>query len=1214
MAMRFLLVVTVILLISDADCKAEFYVQKSDDCDISTSCIMESLFKVANFINFSLTPTNISVRGSTETITGYVEFHNVSSITLKGNGVHLMCSNIGGLTFIGVINVNISNLTLYHCGNSDNAALQFINCTNVTVIGVNITQSLGTAMLLKTMTIYGVSVIKYSTFTNNGINDLAQHRGGIYVDLSLANNNLVTFKNCTIKSNSATRVGGGMDVSLHNESSFNSIVIEDCNFTNNSADWGGGLFVQFGGNSANNFVTVIKGIFVENHANRGGGGAGLGHKSNFDQLVNNTIVVNGTSFMGNVAQYGGGTSLYAMHSRKFSNGEPVMSFVNCTWAKNFASFSPSVDVSPYTNNTLTRGFLPTINFDGCIFDNNIVQYRRVLKPLNSAYINTGSFVITGFKVIFSNKVRFSNHHYSALLTISGTVEFDETSDVCFSNNTAVKGGAIAMYGFSVLSVANGSSIQFLNNSATDFGGAIYYHTFDQHDFVSTRGCFIQPTEGNKSSDKPPANFTFNNNQAKSGCSIYTLTLFACVFSEYNVPWDNPVQALRQKASFTFEDNCNRSTIATSGSNFYYKDSKSILKVVPGKVFILPLMLKDELNNSVHHVWRIKLDSTTHIGQDRLYTTKQKLCLYGESGMHGKLTVHQVGFREIAIIVPVKLIQCPPGYYLGTVELDSLEENNSSCLCSSYNDSQKYMGIKRCNSTNIQAYLDGGYWAGYKNDGTTTDGTPESLYTSLCPLEMCRTKTFDPIYNYDVMLPASASIKALQEEICGDKRKGNLCGKCQENLTIYYHSPQFKCGKTGYCRFFMIFYILTEVFPMVVFFTIVIVFDIHFTSGAANGFIFYCQVLDILSINGRGTLKSSPLIDKLSVFYKTVCGLFSLDFFNNDNFSYCLWPDAKIQHVLSFNYVTTAIAFLLVMALVVTMRYCCYNALSKIKRQMSLKESVVHGLTTFLIISYTQCAKVSFQILTPQDIYGQGGKVVRKVTFYGGIDYFGDAHMCHAVLAVIFLMLVVITPPLVLILHRPYLLLLEALGYSEHHTLNLPIIKLKPLLDSFHNCFKPQLWFFASIYLLYRIVFLIVYVTAHNLNIFYMVMEAVIVMMLGVHSLAQPYEKWSHNIVDTLIFVNLASINAIFWMSHSRTAPTTVIRSLEWIRLILVYLPLLVVSFYIVKRITRLNQKKLISNASEIQAIPDISHEDEEEDSFISFEDSYHHDIPYIPAS
>ena len=1004
-----------------------------------------------------------------------------------------------------------------------------------------------------------------------------------------------------------------MEVSLHNESSFNSIVIENCSFTHNSAVWGGGLFVQFGGNSANNVVTVIKGIFVGNNAKRGGGGAGLGYKlegENFDLLINNTINVIGTSFKDNVAQYGGGMSLYAMHSRKLSNGKPVMFFVDCTWANNFAMFSPSVDISAFTIDTFARGLLPTISFGDCVFKNNTVQHKHSKEPLKSTYVNAGSFVVTGFKVIFSNTVTFSNHHYSALLIMSGTVEFDETSDVCFSSNTAVRGGAIAMYGFSVIYVANGSHIQFFNNSATDFGGAIYYHTFDQHDFVSTRGCFIQPSEGSKSSHKPPANLTFDKNQAKSGCSIYTLTIFACVFSVYNTPQNNPVQALQQMATFIFKDDCYPSSIATSGSNFYFNGSKSILEVVPGKLFQLPLMLKDELNNSAHQMWGIKLDSTAHIGQDRLFTTKRWLRLYGESGMYGNITVHQVGFREIEIMIPVKLMQCPPGYHLGTVE--SPEESNTLCLCSSYNRSQKYLGIKRCNSSNLKAYLDGGYWAGYEYYGNTTDGTPESLYTSLCPLEMCRTKTIDPVHDYDVILPENAHINALQDEICGHKRKGDLCGKCQENLTIYYHSPQFKCGKTDYCRFFVIFYILTEVFPMVVFFTIIIVFDVHFTSGTANGFIFYCQILDILSINGRGTLIPSPLIDKLSIVYKTVYSLFSLDFLNNDNFSYCLWPDAKIQQVLSFNYVTTAIAFLLVMALVVAMRYCCYNALSKIKRQMSLKESVVHGLTTFLIMSYTQCAKVSFQILTPQDIYGQGGKVARKVTFYGGIEYFGDAHKCHAVLAVIFLMLVVITPPLVLILHRPYLLLLEALGYSEHHTLNLPIIKLKPLLDSFHNCFKPHLQFFASMYLLYRIVFLIVYVTAHNLNNFYMVMEAVIIMMLGVHSLAQPYEKWSHNITDTLIFVNLASINAIsmyLWITHSRTAPTTVIRSLEWIRLILVYLPLLVVCLYIVKRITRLKHKKLVSKASEIQVVPDISHEDEVEDSFNSFGDSYYHDIP-----
>lgn len=1239
---RCLLAITIVLLVVvDTECGFLVHLSNHNTSDCgweSKPCkSLSQAVKQVNVNTFAISAVIIALDHQV-LIDEDIEFQAIDGITLRGNGSLMKCNGERRVMFKNASNVHLSNFRLENCGKCTNnhsvgAALYFENCANMTLENVTIAQSHSTGIYVYlsfasygSMIFYNCSLNKnraggihisinsvFATIIMDDCNftdNRAYWGGGLLMQLhdNAAGNIILRgghFVGNTAQKENDDSVGSGGAIAIFiNGSRDNTIDIETYDFTKNNAIWGGGVFVQFQENATNNSVIIRGGCFAENSARRGGGGVGLGHSSH--SPLNNNISVINTAFIGNMAKYGGGSSLYAKHSTlKTSNDKSFMFFINCTWNNNLATFSPSVDISSYTTDTLSRGFLPTIEFTNCTFDSNTVQYGKFQEPYKSTYVNAGSFVITGFSVKFTGNICFSNHQYSALLVISGTIEFTESADIIFVNNTAIKGGAISLYGFSVMYVTNGSSIQFVNNEATDFGGAIFHHSFDQHDFVSTRGCFIRARKGR--SDSPLAKLTFLNNKAAIGCSIFTLTLFPCVFSIRGLRKEESLKALSHMATFNFSDNpasyC--TPVATAGNNFSYTGSEPRpLRVVPGKDFKLPLEIKDEFDNKhVDQVWRLNLHSEEKIGQDRTYTTKSQLRIYGENGTSGNITVHQVGFREIAIKLPFKLIECPPGYFLGSAE--SSEAVNTSCVCSSYSKKHSYQGIRRCNSSFFQAYLDSGYWAGYVS-GNESDGSyfgePESLLTALCPLEMCRTS--DLVNVSSMLLPENSSKSVLEELICRSDRKGTLCGECKENLTVYYHSPQYKCGEIVNCRYAVLFYFLTEVFPMFTFFTVVIIFNVHFTAGSANGFIFYCQVLDILSINGKGALKIPPLVTKLSVAYKLLYGLFTLDFLNNDSFSFCLWHSANVQDVLSFKYVSTSIAFLLVMLLVLMMRYCCFSAIRKIKRQMSVKESVIHGLTAFLIMSYTQCAKVSFQILTHKNLYGPGEKTIRTVTYYGGIPYFEKAHMLHAVLAIVFLLLVVIAPPFIMIVHYPYLYLLDILGLSENQAFNWPIIKLKPLLDSFYGCFKPRLQIFASIYLLYRIVFLFIYSLAHHLDQFYIIVETVVIIMLGIHSIAQPYKKQSHNIVDSLIFINIALINGItlyLWLSHSQSEVSAIIHTLSFIQLILAYLPLLCVCLYIVRRVTQFKHNISIQRTQDSVRCDEDA--EEEETSFITAERS-----------
>jgi hypothetical protein len=82
--------------------------------------------------------------------------------------------------------------------------------------------------------------------------------------------------------------------------------------------------------------------------------------------------------------------------------------------------------------------------------------------------------------------------------------------------------------------------------------------------------------------------------------------------------------------------------------------------------------------------------------------------------------------------------------------------------------------------------------------------------------------------------------------CGDKRQGLVCGECRDGYSAYFHSRDVFCGENKYCGIGMLFFFLSEIIPITVFFVLVITFGISFSSGALNGLVYFSQVVDVFT--------------------------------------------------------------------------------------------------------------------------------------------------------------------------------------------------------------------------------------------------------------------------------------------------------------------------------------------------------------------------------
>ena len=1120
-----------------------------------------------------------------------IQFRNKSKVKLTSelSQITVNCSgSTAGLVFQSIKSLTIEYLTFSHCGVDQEyhnverrvrffrAAIHVISPTNVMVTNVTLTSSRGAGLAITDVQ-GGIVNISNSIFEHNVVpeRDLFKYAGGggIFIRMSRYTRkvNKFIFKNCLFLNNRqsttgnytfisafggllpGTGRGGGLEIVLSYRSAFNRIIVSNCTFAGNSAFLGGALAVICQGFSRANDILIEDSLFSQNGCQEGlrsgsGGAMLLGysfyHKSS-PHVSSNNISVSDVTFSENCAEVGGGTTFFSSRSRE-SNFNNTISFTKCRWIKNIARVGAAIDISPHTADRLSGGLLPTPVFEDCEFVDNSVIFGT--QDGNHAF-GTGTFFSSLFDITFRSSVKFMNNSGSAFIIVNGVANFSSCNST-FINNTGVHGGAIALIGISVMYVGSDSHHAFMGNKASDRGGAIYSSLIDEHDFTTSRSCFIQHSPY-ASISKWNVTFTFEGNSAqKHGHSIFSTSLLPCKFGIVRTGQASFLSSFGNIFHFPNNETAQKDQIATDGARFELTENLSS-QFIPGEQRLLDVRLVDDLNQSVETTVAasiVRSEDQLEVDDAFSCVSGNVIRLLGDEKESGNLLLQTVTARKSSILVNVTLAQCPPGFIL----------NENECIC----DTDLYVGFTRCNNSHFHAHIKQGYWTGYVMHDKRDQYT---LVTAVCPLGFCN-------YNgsRDMHLPQAASPSELDNFMCGTQRTGILCGKCRAGYTVYYNSPNYVCREAKNCKFGWLFYFLAEIVPVTILFVVVLTFNISFTSGSINGFILFSQLLNTLFIGGSGIIKVPQQISFISLGYRVIYGFFSLNLFNVETLSFCLWKGATVLDILAIKYVTIAYSLILIFSVIVFMRHCAPRMLGKYIKISVIKSSVIHGLSTFIVVCYVQCIKVSLNILLPQYLNTRGGGILkpRRVWLEGEVAQFSREHLPYAIPAILVLMTVGAIPPLVLIAYPLLNRVLAFCGVGESNLMlsisrRMPISKLKPFFDAFQGCFKDNLRFFAGLYFLYRWVGLLVYASTSSLVGFYTITEAVLIFILLIHAVAHPYQIWWHNTVDALLLANLAIINGITafeyyysGLANDEIKTLNIITVNASIQLVLIYLPIL----------------------------------------------------------
>ena len=1182
--------------------------------------------------NTTLTYNNVTITGDGSDVT-IVEcengtgfgFINVTNIRISG----LTLSGCGQLRNSTTANISSNSVMLFR------AALYFENVTNVTIDNVVVSNSIGMGVAMYDVT--GNVTVTNSIFRNNSVPsyevDIYPGGGGFSVEFtycklvsnissSCYNTNkgaVYLFDNCTFDHNTASILnqmnspyasetfgignqqfgrGGGLSVFFRGHSIQNGINISNCVFDHNKAVWGGGFHSDIVDYSTGNLLTIENSNFTNNHCDyddnllttgTGGGGARIAFLF-FDsqsKVTNNSVQFIKCRFQSNRAYYGGGLSCRISKEDFVAVTSNSLELVNCTWVKNIARTGSGVDI---ISHVFPHGLSPVIKFINCNFTANSNSYSN----MTGFPLGIGALYADSIPVKFSGNCIFHGNKDSAIAGMDTYFRFTDNTSAVFSDNRGWHGTGMALLGNAYFIVHHNTSLQFINNSAVTKGGAIYYINSGQKDYVSTQRClFYYYNHSVQNHSKWATIFNFSGNYAYFGKSIYCTTLLTCVFTNQprnvTISRDDILQVFNWSGIFHYNNNtCSSEEIATDTANINISTQEHV-KVPPGQVYHLNLSSLDDRRQAAYPVIIAQTSHPKVTAVDIVANASDIwIMFHGRINSYISLYLHSFNNRPFYTRINVILDECPPGFYYPFNEDES--EKEKICKCST-RTLKKLYGVTDCNNKKLMAHLNPNFWVGYVD----LEGT-EMLMTSDCPQDYC-VKT-------RVKLPDNSSRAALENLVCSNNRNQTLCGKCVDAYYIYANSPTHRCGLCNdtLSNHGVLVLIISKYVPLTLMMCIIMFFDVSLVDGPLNSFILFCQIYITLPLYDKTGLATQGEDFALALFniVDFMYNVWNLNFFEYFVQPFCV---LKLDHVvpmfLEEYIVAFYVLFLCVMFCnVVPWIYdCCahsqmqtiQNCALKMERMCirfryhwSVKNSVIHSLTTFLVLSYAKITLVTFKLLMPTSLYGPGGQdspyQKRVVWLDGTMSYFGSDHLPYALSALFILIIFVLIPPLLLLSYPLLPVLMTRLGVQDYWIVKKliinPLSKCVPIFDAFQSCYKDEYRFFAGLLFVYRILALAVFAFTPTtaLNFAYLLGYLQIILLL--HCTCQPYKKKWHNIIEGVIFTLQASITTIaFYRLFQAETTDTPTNASFWVQTVLLYCPLVYFIVYTsVKVFLRLQPK------------------------------------------
>ena len=1053
-------------------------------CCLFGFCICNSF---SNALSHIQNNTMISIISPVVSLDTFIYIQRKSNITITSkDGTKVICNGVGSLLFNACSDVTIEAVTWDHCGDTNYpnlAGIGFYNSvSNISIINCTFQQfTLCITVYVSIQT--GTINVANSKFMFNAISSASV---------------------CAIYSTLLLTSPGDINIVISN-----SVFYLNGNSNQGSGIFNGSLFA-FLQNQMTQSILIKNSSFISNdirsmYIPRG------------TRIILDEVNVSDNKFSTFVTVY---EKLDVISSQFTYNNNGALDvelqsdmkaeIFNSTFANNSATpntFGTAIYVIASNNSTVN---ISLCNFYDNIGGNSIVDINPAL-PFNLPSI---------FNNVLITSSNFKNNINGSALQVSNSyLKFYSTT--LFKDNLAKSGAALYIAESSQISVDDGSTVQFINNTASLRGGAMYIDLTNCYDHGIVFTNFTRYDS-----------ISFINNSAKlSGNSIYFDIPNSCdVIRDYTnndsaayIPYKFKYIQSRSAigsavVTSPYEMNLCSSAIKSDCINDMNNSFQVIeYDVMLGQPIYFNTTLYDYFNtaaeatnlqvNCINCGFKYRLLDDEVLVQNGSSNRLEILSTNANTDLnnHSNITLNLSSsfspeYKQLIATLAITLSPCYNGYIFNRA--------SQQCECYSKDD------LIQCEEDNANIKL--GYWFGIFSGEHTF---------SLCHNDNCnffthRQESMSGYYN-------------LPEEIddqCNSHRTGAACGQCSEGYTLAYNSPD--CISVDKCSpgMTVLVIILTILYWIVI---IAMLFGVAYylntqqiSPGYLYGITFFYSIVDILLVTNLhltdGVFYTATILSSFAKlnpqFLGRLCFIENLDAIDQQFIHYC--------HVV----------FISIILMVIYIIARCNN------RVLLYVNRCIMPVTCFvLLFSYTSLTSASLILLRAvkfDDIDG-------LYTYLSPhLKYFANRHAGYASVALLCVLLVTIGFPLLLVMEP-----LVMKVFNDHFNNNRCIANLmekfariKQLLDQLQDCYKDQYRWFAAYYLICRLVIMLITYFAnddYNYMIYYLQTACVVITMT--HIWIQPYKNDLLNVMDTVILlIMLLTVNlSAFSFSTSTTAAVAI---------------------------------------------------------------------------
>ena len=388
----------------------------------------------------------------------------------------------------------------------------------------------------------------------------------------------------------------------------------------------------------------------------------------------------------------------------------------------------------------------------------------------------------------------------------------------YLNNTALRGGAQYFDVNSNFSLYQTAHVNFQDNNATEFGGAIHVE-----DVPSRSECFFH-VQNNHWLDLNTTPLVFEKNTAAMRGSV----LYGGLLNKCNFTSDRYTSALELFNTSILQENDDKGySISSDPTQLCFCDKSKLnctettqsRSIYPGQVVEVSVVAIDQSDSTVPALihTRVRSGNNLIMSETISYETGEN-CTSRNYSVTPKINFNQLEIHPsnrsgntIHLIVNITFERCPIGF----------EPSNSTgeCIC----DHRLWQYTNSCTIERQAIFRNASstFWLNVSYNR----GTPEGFINHpFCPLDYCTTE------NKYINLGDP-------DEQCNDNRSGLLCGKCKEGLSLVLGSSQCKECSNNYL-------VLLIPFALAGVLLAVLLFLLHLTvvAGTLHGLIFYANIV------------------------------------------------------------------------------------------------------------------------------------------------------------------------------------------------------------------------------------------------------------------------------------------------------------------------------------------------------------------------------------